>query len=151
MVRKTKKAVLAPPPAEPAMSGTVGSGPNGRGGPSPPAPPRRPRSRTGVARVAGEARRTRGARCLTPLGARGEKKSCVAPTAPAVGSETGGGGPARVPPVDDAARVDAAGACPTGGSAAGAAGVSNTANGVTSVPGEAGAEGDAVAGCASSE
>jgi hypothetical protein len=84
----------------------------------------------------------------------GEKKSCVAATAPSVGCETGGGGPARVPPVDgEAAPVALLGALGASaicvGSAAGAAGVSDTVNGVTSLPGEAGAPGDAPAGSAS--
>ena len=96
-----------PPAAEPAMSGTTGSGAKGDCGPLGPAPPRRPRSRTGLARAAGEAERTRGARCATPLGTGAEKKSCVASTAPSGRPRSGGGGPAAVPPVDD----DAARGC----------------------------------------
>jgi hypothetical protein len=109
-----------------------------------------------MARAAGEALRTRGAGCWAPLGATGEKKSCVASTAPAAWTETGGGGPARLPPVDGAAeRADglgAFGASTSGvGSAAGAARVSATVNGVPSTPGTPGADGEPVAGSASSE
>src|SRR4051812_29410957 len=148
MVRRRTKPVPPPPAAEPAMSGTTGSGAKGDCGPPGSAPPRRPRSRTGVARAAGEAERTRGARCATPFGTGAEKKSCVASTAPDADGRASG--PAAVPPVDDdAARGCAAGASAIGESMAGEAGLSDTAMGVASSPGTPGLELVPAAGSAS--
>src|SRR3954462_7091669 len=92
MVRRRTKPVPPPPADEPAMSGTTGSGEKGDCGAPGSAPPRRPRSRTALARAAGEAERTRGAKCATPLGTGAERKSAVASTAPVADGRAGGGG-----------------------------------------------------------
>ena len=141
-----------PPAAEPAMSGTMGSGAKGDlRSAGPPAPPRRPRSRTAIGargrrsgtHPGGEVRERR-------LGPVAEKKSCVASTAPAAGRGRAAAGrpPCRRSTTRRAGAPAWRGAI--GVSTAGAAGLSGTAMGVASSPGAPGLELVAAAGSASS-
>ena len=139
-----------PPAAEPARSGTTGSGVKGDCGPLRSAPPRRPRSRRGLACAAGEAERTRGARCATPLGPGQRRRAAWRRRRrPRTDGRAAAG---RLPchRSTTTRRAGApAGASTIGVSAAGAAGLSGTAMGVASSPGTPGLELVAAAGSAS--